>query len=87
MPPTLAYWRGLLGGLLLSVLIVAMVLSVSDIGETYKGAAKENRLLVRLDQEERRRLEEIAALWGVPLAGAIRRLIREENGDGASPER
>lgn len=60
---------------------------MSDIGEIYKGTAKEHRLLVRLDQEERKRLEMIATRWGVPLAGAIRRLIREENGKGASPER
>ena len=57
---------------------------VNDIGETYKGAAKEHRLLVRLDSEERERLEKIAARWGVPLAGAIRRLIREEDGDEPS---
>lgn len=60
-------------------LITVMVLFVSDIGETYKGATKENRLLIRLDREERQRLEEIAARWGVPLAGAVRRLIREES--------
>lgn len=32
---------------------------------------------VRLDSYERDRLEKIAAFWGVSLAAAIRRLIRE----------
>lgn len=59
------------------------ILSVSDIGGTYKKHAKKHRLLVRMDREERERLEELAAHWGVPLAGAIRRLIREERGDAA----
>lgn len=34
-------------------------------------------LLIRLDEEERKRLEVLAKRWGLTLAGAMRRLIRE----------
>lgn len=51
---------------------------MSEIGKTSKQAYKDQKLLVRLDSEERHSLEEIAMHWGMPLAGAVRRLIREE---------
>jgi hypothetical protein len=38
---------------------------------------KKSRLLVLLDAQERAMLERLAAQWGVSLAGAVRRLIRE----------
>jgi predicted transcriptional regulator len=46
---------------------------MTDIGKK----PKRNTLLIRLDDDERRKLEQLAATWGVPLAAAIRRLIRE----------
>jgi len=42
-----------------------------------KKLAKTQQVLVRLDDYERQRLEEIAAAWGVTLSAAARRLIRE----------
>jgi uncharacterized protein (DUF1778 family) len=38
---------------------------------------KNNRILVRVDDDERAMLERIAAAWGVTLSAAVRRLIRE----------
>jgi uncharacterized protein (DUF1778 family) len=38
---------------------------------------KNNRILVRVDDDERVLLERIAAAWGVTLSAAVRRLIRE----------
>ena len=42
-----------------------------------KRLAKTHPVMVRLDDYERARLEEIAAAWGVTLSAALRRLIRE----------
>jgi hypothetical protein len=52
-----------------------------------KRLAKSHPVLVRLDDYERRRLEEIAAAWGVNLSVALRRLIREATIGGATHER
>lgn len=49
--------------------------------------AKSHPVLVRLDDYERRRLEEIAAAWGVNLSVALRRLIREATIGGVTHER
>ena len=38
---------------------------------------KRESLPIRLDRQERDKLEKIASDWGVSLAGAVRRLIRE----------
>ena len=35
-------------------------------------------IIVRLDNAERAKLEALAAAWGLSLAGAMRRLIREK---------
>lgn len=39
--------------------------------------SKRNPLLVRMDDAERAKLTRLAESWGVPLAAAVRRLIRE----------
>jgi hypothetical protein len=46
-----------------------------------KRLAKTHPVMVRLDDYERARLEEIAAAWGVTLSAALRRLIREAKTD------
>lgn len=40
--------------------------------------SKRKPILVRLDEKERTKLEALASVWGVTLAAAIRRLIREK---------
>lgn len=42
-----------------------------------KSISKRKPLLVRLDDSEREKLDDVSAAWGVTLAAAIRRLIRE----------
>jgi hypothetical protein len=46
--------------------------------------SKRKPVLVRLDESERQKLEDISSAWGVTLAAAIRRLIREKKVRGAS---
>lgn len=42
-----------------------------------KKNSKRHPIIIRLDSDERARLERLAAFWGVKLAIAVRRLIRE----------
>ena len=47
----------------------------------YMDRAKRKRkqeILLRLSDEERAMLDQLAERWGVPLSGALRRLIRDE---------
>ena len=43
---------------------------------------KNNRVQISLSDYERKRLERLASNWGVSLAGAVRRLIREAEDGG-----
>jgi len=47
---------------------------MSDVNQTSKREA----LVIRLDPRERRKLEQFAATWNVPLTVAVRRLILEK---------
>lgn len=42
---------------------------------------KKKSLPIQLDEIERRKLENLAADWGLSLSASIRRLIREYNHD------
>jgi hypothetical protein len=42
---------------------------------------KKKPLLIQLDEIEREKVERLAVVWGLSLAGTIRRLIREQNED------
>lgn len=42
---------------------------------------KKKPLLIQLDDIEREKIERLAVVWGLSLAGTIRRLIRERKED------
>ena len=48
---------------------------MDDIKQT--SSPEKKPIPVLLDPYERERLEKLASHWGLPLAGAVRRLIRE----------
>ena len=53
---------------------------MSDIHNGPERLPKSNIVMVRMDDTERAMLERLAAMWGVSLSAAIRRLIRESDG-------
>jgi hypothetical protein len=53
---------------------------MTDIHTTPERLPKSNIVMVRMDDAERAILERLAAMWGVSLSAAIRRLIRESAG-------
>jgi len=42
---------------------------------------KKKPLMIQLDDIEREKIERLGAIWGLSLAGTIRRLIREHKED------
>ncbi len=47
-----------------------------------KKTSREHNIPLRLNDEERAKLEAIAAMWGLSLSAAMRRLIREKRVGG-----
>jgi hypothetical protein len=42
---------------------------------------KKKPLLIQLDETDREKIERLAALWGLSLAGTMRRLVKEYKED------